>query len=151
MLQKGTIGPARNRSLCPRTGKNNHMKDREDGRKDGQWTGPYCPTATRRTWCTNGFLVSNARPFCICALMPVLFFFFSTRVPATVRLGVSREWKIVSVDYHWLLRERKYVPTSFKITLYLKVSLSKKQNVLINSSSRGNMFSDKCRKLCLCI
>jgi len=48
----GTMGtPARNRSLCPQTGKNNHVKDREDGRKDGQWTGPYCPTATRRTSC----------------------------------------------------------------------------------------------------
>lgn len=36
MLRKGTMGLARNRSLCPRTGKNNHVKDREDGRKDGQ-------------------------------------------------------------------------------------------------------------------
>lgn len=31
-----TMVPARNRSLCPQTGKNNHVKDREDGRKDGQ-------------------------------------------------------------------------------------------------------------------
>lgn len=62
---------ARNRSLCPRTGKNNHVKDCEDGRKDGQWTGTYCSAATRasqtvswtRTLVRFAFVLLRATPF----------------------------------------------------------------------------------------
>lgn len=65
------MGPARNRSLCPETGKNNHVKDCEDGRKDGQWTGTYCSAATRASQTVSWTRIT--RSFRICALTATPF------------------------------------------------------------------------------
>lgn len=102
--EKGTMGPARNRSLCPRTGKNNHV-ERPRGRTEGRTMNG--PTATRRA---NGFLISNARhPFCICALVLVPFFLSD---PSSCR-GQTRNLSQMKNCFSGLSLGERSVPTSF--------------------------------------
>jgi len=150
MLQKGTIGPARNRSLCPRAGKNNHVKDREDGRKDGQWTGPYCPTATRRTSCKRfpGLKrLSSVLHLCSCAIL-------SFWDPSSCH-GPNSESFADEKLFQRIITEKTYVPTLFVkqscIKYCMKVKKTKsfiRNNVLINCFTLfHSTFCEKCRKL----
>lgn len=123
--EKGTMGPARNRSLCPRTGKNNHVKDREDGRKDGQWTVRLPLVVQTVSWSQT--LVIR---FAFVLLCPCRSFFL-TRVPATARLEIFRGWKTVSADYHWE-NARSYVVCKRISFFLIRTAYTKKPYILRN-------------------